>query len=263
MNSPRKIFFVALTLLALTASAHAQSPREQLQQLTIQLQQTPNDNALRERIIKLGAELKPAPAVPEEAIRYEGRAQFAFKSAQTKDDFLTAAKEYEKAVAAAPWVLGYYSDLCTIYEKVGEFETAKRNCGFYLTGLSDPEQMTDVKRRIAGLDFGVEKTKSQEDQVTVKFTSFLRTINGVVYRSALLPSGGYIQAQVQDKRESRAPYELLVYYVLRGSSELVGHGTGDIFWGKPDDDSWYEMYFYFDQGTHYCFAREGDCYGRA
>ncbi|MGB9080664.1 MAG: hypothetical protein WCD00_05145, partial [Desulfuromonadaceae bacterium] len=122
-----------------------------------QLKKTPSDNALREQIIKLVPTLKPAPALPDAAITFEGRAQFAFNSAKSENDFLVAAQEYEKAVAAAPWVPGYYADLCTIYEKAGKFEAAKRHCGFYLTSLTDPAQITDVKRRIAGLEFGIEK----------------------------------------------------------------------------------------------------------
>ena len=52
---PAVVVTVFSTLL--TGIAVAQSLREQLQQLTIQLQQTPNDNVLRERIIKLGVEI--------------------------------------------------------------------------------------------------------------------------------------------------------------------------------------------------------------
>ena len=152
-------------LLLLTSTTYAQSPRNQLQQMIEQLQQSPNDNTLREKIIKLAPTLKPSPALPDAAIAFEGRAQFAFKSAKSENDFLAAAREYEKAVAAAPWVPGYYADLCTIYEKAGKFEDAKRHCGFYLIGLTDPAQVIDVKRRIAGLEFGIEKaTNSPEKQ---------------------------------------------------------------------------------------------------
>ncbi len=157
MKSTRKLLIFAFAFLALAASAHAQSPREQLKQMVEQLQKTPTDSALREKIIKLARTMKPAPALPDTAVAFEGRAQFAFRSAKSEGDFLAAAQEYEKAVAVAPWVPGYYSDLCTIYEKAGKYEDAKRHCGFYLTGLTDPAQMTDVKRRIAGLEFGIEK----------------------------------------------------------------------------------------------------------
>ena len=191
--------FALAIVLAFAASTQAQSPREQLQQLTIQLQQTPTDNVLRERIIKLGAEIKPAPAVPEEAIRYEGRAQFAFKSAKSAWDFYLAAQEYDKALKAAPWVLGYYSDLCTIYEKAEIFGRAKTNCELYLTGLFDPDEMTDVKRRIAGFEFAIEKNQSDQTKAVERFNSLLSKVNGVRYRSAGMPSGGYFEAQVQNE----------------------------------------------------------------
>ena len=168
MKSSSKLIIVALTLLAQTASAYAQSPRDQLQQMVEQLQKTPGDNALRERIIKLGAGIKPAPALPDTAVTFEGRAQFAFRSAKSEGDFLAAAQEYEKAVAAAPWVPGYYSDLCTIYEKAGKFADAKRHCGFFLIGLTDPAQVTDVKRRIAGLEYGIEKANSPQTEKAAK-----------------------------------------------------------------------------------------------
>lgn len=158
MKSPRQLFIFVFACLVASTSACAQSPREQLQQLVEHLQKTPNDNAVRERIIKLASTLKPAPALPDTANTFEGRAQFAFKSAKSENDFLVAAQEYEKAVAAAPWVPGYYADLCTIYEKASKLEDAKRHCGFYLISLTDPVQITDVKRRMAGLDFGIEKT---------------------------------------------------------------------------------------------------------
>lgn len=164
MKLMMKLSVLFFGVLMLGNVACAQSPREELQQMVEQLQTSPNDNALREKIIKLAPTLKPSPAMPDAAITFEGRAQFAFRSAKSEDDFLAAAQEYEKAVAAAPWVLGYYTDLCTIYEKAGKFEDAKRHCGFYLIGLTDPAQMTDVKRRIAGLEFGIEKAEEKRDR---------------------------------------------------------------------------------------------------
>jgi hypothetical protein len=162
MKTAGKLLILGLTLLALATSAYAQSPREELQQKVEQLQKTPTDHALREKIIQLAPTLNPSPALPDAAIAFEGRGQFAFRSATSEGDFLVAAQEYEKAVAVAPWVPGYYADLCTIYEKAGKFEDARRHCGFYLIGLTDPAQMTDVKRRIAGLEFGIEKIATEK-----------------------------------------------------------------------------------------------------
>ncbi len=153
---------VLISGVLLTSTAHAQSPRDQFQQMMEQLQQSPNDTALREKIITLAPTLKPAPALPDAAVTNEGRARFAFGHAKSENDYLVAAKEYEKAVAAAPWVLNLYSDLCMAYEKAGKFVDAKRNCGFYLIGLTDPAEITEVKGRIAGLEFGIEKANAPQ-----------------------------------------------------------------------------------------------------
>lgn len=166
MRTTIRLILFIFTLLVLTASNYAQTQAEQLKQMVTQLQTTPGDNALRERIIKLAPTVKPAPVISDEAIRFEGRAQFAFANAKSDGDFLVAAQEYEKAVIAAPWVQGYYSDLCKIYEKAGKFEDAKRHCGFFLIGLTDPTQITEVKRRIAGLEFGIEKTVTANAEAT-------------------------------------------------------------------------------------------------
>lgn len=162
----RFLYQLLFTLFTLSLVAGTARSQEQISQLTAQLQKTPTDNALREKIIKLAATMKPAPEVPDEALKFEGRAQFAFKNAKSEGDYVSAAQEYEKAVAAAPWVAGYYSDLCTIYEKGGKFAEAKQNCSFYLIALSDPNEISDLKKRIAGLDYGIEqaaKAKADAD----------------------------------------------------------------------------------------------------
>lgn len=170
MKSISKITIFVLALLAWIPSTYAQTPREQLQQMVEQLQKAPNDNGLRERILKLAPTLQPLPALPDAAVTFEGRAQFAFRTAKSEGDFLVAAQEYEKAVAAAPWVPGYYADLCTIYEKAGKFADAKRHCVFYLSTLSDTGQMVEFKRRIAGLEFGIEKANAPQTAEAAKPT---------------------------------------------------------------------------------------------
>lgn len=155
-----KLLVLLFGALLLANVANAESPREQFKQMVGQLQTTPSDDELREKIIKLAQELRPAPALPDAAVEFEGRARFAFEHAKSNDDYLAAAREYEKAVANAPWESGYYSDLCTIYEKAGKFDDAKRNCEFSLIGVTDAAQITDIKRRIAGLKYGIEQTQS-------------------------------------------------------------------------------------------------------
>ena len=66
-----KLILAATLFLSLLRVAHAQqgveksaSPREQLQQYVSELQKKPDDQALREKIIKLAVTLEPKPAIP-------------------------------------------------------------------------------------------------------------------------------------------------------------------------------------------------------
>ena len=173
MKSARKQIIFFITFLALTASAYAQSPREELQQMVEQLQKTPGDNALRERIIKLAQTVKPAPVLPEEALRYEGRARAAYQSARQESDYLEAAREYQVALLQAPWLADYYADLCTIYEKATVYAEAKRSCQWALMAERDAAAGTDLKRRIAGLDFLMEKFS--KESLSTRLDQPLRT----------------------------------------------------------------------------------------
>ena len=107
-------FLLACGLLAVTqliAQATASSSlRDQLQQLTAQLQQSPGDQALREKIIALALTLNPKSAAPDAAIMAEGAAEYAFKNAKSNGVFSDAAKQYEKALLAAPWLAADYLD---------------------------------------------------------------------------------------------------------------------------------------------------------
>lgn len=186
MRSTGKIVILVFTFLAVAASAHAQSPREQLNEMVKQLQKNPGDNTLREKIIKFAKSIKPSPAIPDEAVRYTGRAMFVFKTAKSEADYLDAAREYELAVASAPWMVSYYADLCTIYEKARHYAEAKRACDFALIGTTDSSQAIELKQRIAGLEIGIERNsaaaqasrKQQEE-----FATFLKSIEGAVFQT--------------------------------------------------------------------------------
>lgn len=159
MKSARKLILVVFAFLAPVSSAYAQSQHEQLNQMVQQLQKAPSDTALREKIINLAAGIKPASLVPTAAERLEGRAQYAFKNAKSEAEILDAAREYLKAVEAAPWVAGYYFDLCTILEKANRPAEAIRACKLYLIAAPAAPDAGDVRKRVAGLEYAVERLR--------------------------------------------------------------------------------------------------------
>lgn len=230
MKTACKLIILALTILALAASAYAESPSEQLQQMVEQLQKTPGDNALREKIIKYAVALKPAPALPDEAVRSTGRSMFIFKTAKNDADYLDAAREYENAVASAPWVASYYADLCTIYEKASKYTEAKRACDFALIGTTDSGQAVELKQRIAGFEIGIERSspatqaKREREAVAKKSLSLVGNwklfVNGMPQRAGgpgNLP--GSTWSQDFHYRFEMKGDEILVYFVTDSDEE--------------------------------------------
>lgn len=106
-------------LLLCVAQGYAQPP-EPLQTLVVQLQKTPQDDVLREKVIRLARETKPQPAILPEALQHENTGQALFNKAKTRQDFLAAAHEYEQALRLAPWVASLYFELGEAYEKMGD-----------------------------------------------------------------------------------------------------------------------------------------------
>ena len=122
------------------------------------------DQQLREKIIKLAQKIQPQPAVPDEVIRYEGRAEAAVRNAKTPKDYLDAAKEYQKALRVAPWVASYYFNLGVVLEKAGKPAEAIQNLKLYLLASPVAPDARDVKKKIAGL--GYEQEKARRDIAT-------------------------------------------------------------------------------------------------
>ena len=116
MKCTIKLLLLIFGLLMLANTASAESPREQLQQLTAQLQNSPDDEALREKIIALALTLNPKPATPDAVAMAEGAAEYAFKHALTNSDFSDAAKQYEKALLLAPWLADDYFNCGVAHE---------------------------------------------------------------------------------------------------------------------------------------------------
>ena len=143
------------------------SPQQTLNQYIADLQKNPNDYALREKIIKHVQTMKPAPAVPKEAEKFEGRAEFAIKNAKIEADFLDAAKEYEKALLIAPWVPAYYFNQGIAFEKAGKPKEAKQSFEFYLLAAPNAQDAREVRKRIAGLEYAMEKVAKKSSPQAV------------------------------------------------------------------------------------------------
>jgi len=133
------------------------------------------DQRLREKAIAVVRKLKPAPAVPNEVIDHEGRAEAAVKSATKKEDFLDAASEYRKALRLAPWLAQDYFNLGVVLEKAGSFDEALRSFKLYLLAAPSAQDATEVRKKIAGLQYEIEKAEKERARAEEQQRAQVRT----------------------------------------------------------------------------------------
>jgi len=128
-------------------------PRETLKQYVADLQKNPQDDALREKIIKLALNIDPKPMVPHEVDEFLGKATYILKSAHAKADFAEAATAFEKAILLAPWVGELYFNLGVADEGCEYFETAIHDFELYLIAAPDAQDSREVRQRIGALKY--------------------------------------------------------------------------------------------------------------
>ena len=145
------ILFGFILALSIPAQAQSTNTDETLKQYVASLQANPHDLALREKIIRLAADMNPPPEIPAEAKRYMSRGLAAMEDAKTEADFKDAANEFSQAVNMAPWLGVGYRDLAIAADKAGDYDRALRNLGWYLLSKpapADADWANDLKAKI-------------------------------------------------------------------------------------------------------------------
>jgi tetratricopeptide (TPR) repeat protein len=195
---------ISLTALAVSAlifvfmsTTQAQTPQDTLNQYISNLQKNPNDIALREKIINLVQEMKPAPAIPEDVDRFEGRAENAAKNAKTAEDFADAAEEYKKALLLAPWLGADYFNLGVMQEKAGKTGDAIESFKLYLLAAPAAPDARDVRKRIAGLEYAAEKAEKKTSESLQKKSGPEAWAGDWYYRHNAHTCGNYAHLQFE------------------------------------------------------------------
>ncbi len=163
-NSITTLFFFALVFLtAIRVQAQTQSQQETLKQYIAELQKSPNDNALREKIILFVLTMKPTPPISEEAREHFIMAETFLKKAKENKDYELAIEEYKAALLLAPWWSLAYNNLGFIYKSSGNYDEAIGAFKFYiLTNPSDARAAQDTIYALAALKkFKAKETKEK------------------------------------------------------------------------------------------------------
>lgn len=167
--------------------SHAQNQQEILTKFIAELQKNPNDNTLREKIIKHVQTMSPAPAVPEEAKRYLARGKAAFKGAKETIEFNESAEEFKKALLAAPWLADGYYNLGIVQDKAGQYAAAMENLRLYTTAAPNASDLEKVKELIYEIEYRKEKVAKESSPATEaerkmkEDNNFIRKLNGAKF----------------------------------------------------------------------------------
>ena len=151
MKTISKLLIVVFTVMALATSVYALSPREQLKQMVEQLQKTPADNVLREKIIKLAAGIKPAPTIPEEAREPFVMGATVLKKAGDPAAASKAVDLFTLSLNIAPWFADAYYNRAIARETAGQYESAIDDLKLYLEFKLTGSERREAQDRIYSL----------------------------------------------------------------------------------------------------------------
>jgi tetratricopeptide (TPR) repeat protein len=144
MKQSKTILFfaicVGLMLPRFANAAESSNSRELLAQYVAELQRAPEDQALRERIIRLELTLTPSPAVPAEANHFFVKATIFQQEAsdiRASDPLSTSARDfaifyYREALLIAPWWPEAYDGLSRSLEATGRLNEAEAALKLYI-----------------------------------------------------------------------------------------------------------------------------------
>lgn len=157
---------LSLGLLA-AAPLQAKGKADTFNKAVAELQDSPDDLALRKKVISLARDLPEAPPVPDDVLVLKGKAAFVAKSAESPADYKGAVEAYNKATLLAPWVGDLYYNRGVMEEKAEMPQQAIDDFNLYLFAKPDAEDKQKVLERLGKLDVLLDK-KKQQDQAVVQ-----------------------------------------------------------------------------------------------
>lgn len=186
----RILSVMLLLLLGLSVSiTHAQPQQQALNQYISDLQKTPNDYALREKIIKHAQGMKRKPAVPEEARRHFIEGNTLLKAAKDQRGYGLARDAYRQCLLIAPWWADAYNNYAVALELTGQFDEAVSALKLYIA--TNPGEGETRKAQDKIYEIGAKKKLAAQEKAPPRdataapkqnaFDDLLKKINGRRY----------------------------------------------------------------------------------
>ncbi len=140
------LLLLLLFAIVIPARAQTTTPRQTLNQYVADLQKSPDDTALRQKIIAIAKTMRPAPAIPEEARGHYVMAATFMEKAKDNAGLERAIEQYKAALLAAPWWADAYKKLATAQKAADHYDDAVASLNLYL--LTQPPDARDAQDEI-------------------------------------------------------------------------------------------------------------------
>jgi len=145
-----------MLLAALSVQALAQGAPQPasmtLDQMVADLQKSPGDRILRERIIALAQTLPAPPPIPAEAKRNLVKGATFHREAKDSGDMDLAVRAYEQALLLAPWWPEAYYNAALALVSAGRYDEAIQDLEFYLLTMPKPADAEEAQNQIYAIE---------------------------------------------------------------------------------------------------------------
>lgn len=138
------------TALSCSFASHAQTatPQQVLQQYVSDLQRSPDDTTLRERIIRHVQTMKKAPAIPEEARRHFIEGNALLKAAKDQKGYDLAIEAYRQCLLLAPWWAEANYNFAVALELANRFDSSMNALKLYIATNPGEEESRKAQDKI-------------------------------------------------------------------------------------------------------------------
>jgi tetratricopeptide (TPR) repeat protein len=162
------MMLVTVTVMMTFSIALAVNDLDTLKTKLQALERTAAGTSDEEKLLKdigaLAQQLKTMP-LPKEARRHMARGEAYVEMAKDKEGFKRAAKEFEAAAKAAPWLASAYYNLGIVQDKAGLYSQAMRSLKIYLAIAPDAPDAAEVEKLIFKIEVRKEAVTEQRRKV--------------------------------------------------------------------------------------------------
>jgi tetratricopeptide (TPR) repeat protein len=139
----------------------AASPQVLLRQYVAALAKSPDNDALRGKIIKLAVKMKPAPTLPVDATQHMAAGTVLLQDGNGK----AAVAEFAQAVAAAPWLPDAYWKLSLAQDKAGMPAAELKSLNFFLLTMPSAAEAEAANSRIREIESRPQQLQQWVDEL--------------------------------------------------------------------------------------------------